>query len=106
MLSIVHMTVNDKPVEVAVETGEVLVDSLRNRMGLTGVKKECSVGECGACTVLIDGIANESCLIRSTSAEGKIIYTVEGVKAGADGLHPIQRAFIDEAAVSARPELS
>lgn len=66
MLSIVHMTVNDKPVEVAVETGELLVDSLRNRMGLTGVKKECSVGECGACIVLIDGIAKDSCLILST----------------------------------------
>ena len=99
MLSIVHMTVNDKPVEVAVETGELLVDTLRNRMGLTSVKKGCSVGECGACTVLIDGIAKDSCLILSTWAEGKSIYTVEGLKAGADGLHPIQRAFIDEAAV-------
>lgn len=99
MLSIVHMNVNDKPVEVAVESGELLVDTLRNRFGLTSVKKGCNVGECGACTVLVDGIAKDSCLILTTWAEGKEIYTVEGLKAGADGLHPIQRAFVEEAAV-------
>ena len=99
MMKIIHMKVNDKPVEVAVEPGELLADTLRNRFGLTSVKKGCSVGECGACTVLIDGIAKDSCLILSAWAEGKAIHTVEGLKAGADGLHPIQRAFVEEAAV-------
>lgn len=99
MLKIIHMKVNDKPVEVAVEPGELLVDTLRSRFGLTSVKKGCSVGECGACTVLVDGIAKDSCLILSAWADDKAIYTVEGLKAGADGLHPIQRAFVEEAAV-------
>lgn len=99
MLNIVHLTVNNKPVEVAVETGELLVDTLRERLGLTSVKKGCGVGECGACTVLIDGVAMNSCVYLSTWAEGKTVMTVEGLKAGADGLHPIQRAFVEEAAI-------
>lgn len=99
MLNIVHLTVNNKPVEVAVETGELLVDTLRERLGLTSVKKGCGVGECGACTVLIDGVAMNSCVYLSTWAEGMTVMTVEGLKAGADGLHPIQRAFVEEAAI-------
>ena len=99
MLNIVHLTVNNKPVEVAVETGELLVDTLRERLGLTSVKKGCGVGECGACTVLIDGVAMNSCVYLSTCAEGKTVMTVEGLKPGADGLHPIQRAFVEEAAI-------
>ena len=60
MLKIVHMIVNDKEVEVAVDDRESLLETLRNRLGLTSVKKGCEVGECGACTVLVDGEAIDS----------------------------------------------
>ena len=62
MLKIVHMIVNDKEVEVAVDDRESLLETLRNRLGLTSVKKGCEVGECGACTVLVDGEAIDSCI--------------------------------------------
>ena len=65
MLEILHMNVNGKDVEIPVEPGESLVDTLRNRLHLTSVKKGCEVGECGACTVLIDGEAVDSCLYLS-----------------------------------------
>ena len=62
MLKIVHMIVNDKEVEVAVDDRESLLETLRDRLGLTSVKKGCEVGECGACTVLVDGEAIDSCI--------------------------------------------
>ena len=62
MLNIVHMTVNGKEVELAVDPRESLLETLRNRLGLTSVKKGCEVGECGACTVLVDGEAIDSCI--------------------------------------------
>lgn len=99
MLNVIHCTVNDQPVELAIEAGELLTDTLRNRLGLTSVKRGCGVGECGACTVLIDGIAMNSCIYLSAWADGKTIFTVEGLKAQPDGLHPIQRAFIEESAI-------
>lgn len=99
MLSVIHCTVNGQLAELAVDAGELLTDTLRNRLGLTSVKRGCGVGECGACTVLIDGKAKNSCIYLSAWADGKTIYTVEGLKAGPDGLHPVQKAFIDEAAI-------
>lgn len=99
MLSVIHCIINDQKVELAVEASEVLTDTLRNRLGLTSVKKGCGVGECGACAVLIDGVAKNSCIYLSKWANEKTIYTVEGLKAGPDGLHPIQRAFIEEGAI-------
>ena len=99
MLEILHMNVNGKDVEIPVEPGESLVDTLRNRLHLTSVKKGCEVGECGACTVLIDGEAVDSCLYLSTWAEGKRILTVEGLKGPNGELSRIQQAFVDEAAV-------
>lgn len=99
MLKIIKMNVNGKEVETAVDEREALVDTLRNRLSLTSVKKGCEVGECGACTVLVDGEAVDSCIYLTVWAEGRRIMTVEGLK-GADGeLSPIQQAFIDEAAV-------
>lgn len=99
MLKIVNMTVNGKPVELAVEEGESLTDTLRNRLGLTSVKKGCEVGECGACTVLIDGVAKNSCIYLTVWAEGHRILTVEGLRTDNDELHPVQKAFIEEAAI-------
>ena len=70
MLNIVHMTVNGKEVELAVDPRESLLDTLRNRLGLTSVKKGCEVGECGACTVLVDGEAIDSCIYLTMWARG------------------------------------
>ncbi len=98
-MQIVHFYVNGKEKEVAVTEGEVLTDTLRERLGLTSVKKGCEVGECGACTVLIDGHAQNSCIFLTVWAEGKHILTVEGLRGGNGELHPVQQAFIDEAAV-------
>ena len=99
MLNIVHMTVNGKDVELAVDPRESLLDTLRNRLGLTSVKKGCEVGECGACTVLVDGEAIDSCIYLTMWADGKSVMTVEGLKGPNGELSPIQKAFIEEAAV-------
>ena len=99
MFKTLQMTVNGKPEAVPVEEGECLLDTLRDRLGLTSVKRGCEVGECGACTVLIDGRAVDSCIYMSLWAEGKHILTVEGLKSNTGELDPIQQAFVDEAAV-------
>lgn len=99
MLKIIKMIVNDKEVEVAIDEREALVDTLRNRLGLTSVKKGCEVGECGACTVLINGEAIDSCIYLTMWAQGKRILTVEGLKGPNGELTAIQQAFVDEAAV-------
>ena len=80
MLSIVHMWVNGKEVELAVDPRESLLETLRERLNLTSVKKGCGVGECGACTVLIDGVATDVCLYLTMWANGKHILTTEGLK--------------------------
>ncbi len=98
-MKIINLTVNGSPTEVAIDERESLADTLRKRLGLTSVKKGCEVGECGACTVLVDGKAIDSCIYLSLWAEGKSVLTVEGLT-GPDGeLSPVQRAFVEEAAV-------
>ena len=99
MLNIVHMWVNGNEVELAVDPRESLVETLREKLNLTSVKKGCGVGECGACTVLIDGVAVDTCLYLTMWADGKHILTTEGLKGPNGELNPIQQAFIDEAAV-------
>ena len=99
MLKIIHMTVNGKETELAVDERESLLDTLRNRLGLTSVKKGCEVGECGACTVLVNGEAIDSCIYLTMWADGKSVMTVEGLKGPNGELSPIQKAFIEEAAV-------
>lgn len=99
MLRIIKMTVNGKEVEMAINDRESLLDTLRNRLGLTSVKKGCEVGECGACTVLVDGEAIDSCIYLTMWAAGKHILTVEGLKSPTGELSPVQQAFVDEAAV-------
>lgn len=99
MLEILHCTVNGRAVEVAYDPRESLADTLRRRLGLTSVKKGCDVGECGACTVLLDGTAITSCIYLTAWAEGKSILTVEGLQAENGALSPVQRAFLEEAAV-------
>jgi len=99
MLKIIHFTVNGKATELAVDDRECLLETLRNRLGLTSVKKGCEVGECGACTVLINGEAIDTCIYLTMWADGKTILTTEGLKGPNGELNPVQQAFIDEAAV-------
>ena len=99
MMKIINFTVNGREQELAVDIRESLADTLRNRLGLTSVKKGCDVGECGACTVLINGKATTTCTYLSVWADGKSILTVEGLLGKNGELHPVQTAFIEEAAV-------
>lgn len=99
MLKIIKMTVNGKEVEVAVDEREALLDTLRNQLGLTSVKRGCEVGECGACTVLVDGEAIDSCIYLAVWAEGRKILTTEGLLGANGELSAIQQAFVEEAAV-------
>ena len=96
---ILKCTVNGKEVQVGFDPRESLLDTLRNRLGLISVKRGCEVGECGACTVLIDGVATDTCLYLTEWAQGKDILTVEGLQAADGTLNPVQQAFVDEFAV-------
>ncbi len=98
-MKIIELTVNGRHAEVAIDERESLTDMLRNRLGLTSVKKGCEVGECGACTVLVDQKAIDSCIYLAAWAEGKHILTVEGITGENGELSPIQQAFVDEAAI-------
>ena len=91
------LNVNGKTQEVAVFPTDTLADTLREKLGLTGTKIICNEGECGACTVLIDGNPVLSCLTLAIECEGKNIVTIEGIADPATGdLHPIQQAFIEQ----------
>ena len=95
----IQLKVNGVMESVYVEPWWTLAKVLREQLGLTGTKVGCEVGECGACTVLVDGKAMRSCLLLAVKAKGKEIITIEGLK-GRDGdLHPIQEAFIEHFAV-------
>lgn len=99
MIKLLTMTVNGREVSVPVEEGEALLETLRNRLDLTSVKRGCEVGECGACTVLVDGRAVDSCIYLSLWAENKHVLTVEGLREENGELSAIQQAFVEEAAV-------
>mgnify|MGYP000684731857 CR=1 FL=1 len=96
---LVHFNLNGKDVERMVDVRASLTDMLRNDYHMTSVKKGCEVGECGACTVLLDGKATNSCIYLTLWADGREIITVEGLRAKNGCLHPVQQAFVDEAAV-------
>ncbi len=89
----IRMRLNGKKVEVEVPTNRLLIDCLRYDLGLTGTKEGCSVGVCGACTVLMDGEMISSCLALAVFADGHEITTVEGL-AKNEELHPVQKSFI------------
>lgn len=94
----VNFTLNGKPCEVMTDPSNRLLDMLRDDLRLTGTKEGCGVGECGACTVILDGKAVTSCLVPAPSVEGRNVITIEGV--GADGgLDPIQEAVLKEHAL-------
>lgn len=95
----IHMNVNGKDVEVGVDDRESLLDTLRNQLNLTSVKKGCEVGECGACSVLLDGRCVDTCIYLTMWAEGKKIITVEGLTDENGNLSDVQKEFIKQAAV-------
>jgi len=94
----VSFTVNGNPVEVKVPPTKLLVDVLRDDLGLTGTKKGCGTGECGACTVIMDGEPVNSCLTLAVRAQGASILTIEGLGT-TKNLHPLQAAFVEKAAL-------
>ncbi len=90
--------VNEEPYEVILEPHMTLLEVLRNQLGLTGTKYGCGCGECGACTVLVDGKPVLSCLTLAVTARDKSILTIEGLAKG-NALHPIQKSFVDSGAI-------
>jgi xanthine dehydrogenase YagT iron-sulfur-binding subunit len=91
----VHLRVNGRDHQLALDIRTSLLDALREHLGLTGSKKGCDQGQCGACTVLMDGKRKLSCLTLAVMAEGHDITTIEGLAAADGTLHPMQQAFID-----------
>lgn len=94
----VHLQVNGEPYDLLVEPRHTLLNVLRDQLGLTGTKKGCDTGDCGACTVLMNGKPINSCLALAMEANGKEITTIEGLARG-DDLHPLQEAFIQAGAI-------
>ena len=94
----IKLTVNGKQYDLEVENDTTLLKLLRNELGMTGTKEGCGAGECGACTVILDGKAVDSCITLALQADGKDITTIEGLADG-DQLHPIQDAFINAGAI-------
>lgn len=94
----ITLDINGERYEIAVEPDDILVDVIREHLDLTGTKKSCGSGECGSCTVLMDGLPVPSCLILALDARGKKITTIEGLSKGGH-LHPLQRAFVEKGAI-------
>lgn len=92
-----RLAVNGEPVEVTTDPDRPLLDVLREDLGLTGTKYGCGAGQCGACSVLVDGERAFACRTPITRVEGKQVLTIEGLATG-DELHPVQQAFLDDGA--------
>ena len=94
----ISATVNGDPQEFLADTGMTLLDALRDELGLTGSKEGCGSGDCGACTVIMDGRMVCSCLVLAVEAEGRVLQTIEGIAEGGR-LHPVQEKFLEHAAL-------
>lgn len=93
MRTSVRLTLNDEPCTAEVDPRTLLADFLRDELGLTGTHVGCATGNCGACTVVLDGLTVKACTILAGDVSGSYVTTIEGVS-GPDGLHPIQEAFV------------
>jgi len=98
MSILVSSKINGDDIEFVCEPDETLLDALRDRVGLTGVKEGCGTGDCGACSITLDGALVCSCLVLGAEAEGRSVTTVEGMADG-DKLHPLQQKFLEHAAL-------
>lgn len=98
MKRLIELKVNGESYDVAAEPRRTLLEVLREQLGLTGTKEACDAGDCGACTVLLDGKPVPSCLVLAVDAQRKDILTIEGMTSGPE-LHPIQKAFVDYGAI-------
>ena len=94
----IRLTVNGRIRDLTVKPWTTLLEVIRDELKLTGTKEGCSIGECGACTVILEGKAVNSCLVLAAEADGKEIFTVEGLAQG-EKLHPIQQAFVDHGGI-------
>jgi carbon-monoxide dehydrogenase small subunit len=94
----IQFHLNDQETEVDVPPDRRVIDLLREDLGLTGAKEGCGTGECGACTILVDGISSLSCLLLAAQLQGRQVTTVEGLAQG-ENLHPVQEAFVEHGAV-------
>ncbi len=94
----VSTTINGDAAEFLCETGETLLDVLRDRLDLTGSKEGCGTGDCGACSVMLDGRLVCSCLVLGVEAQGRAVETIEGMAEG-ETLHPLQQKFLEHAAL-------
>jgi carbon-monoxide dehydrogenase small subunit len=99
MKQLIALTINGRVFELPVDPRDLLVDVIRKKAGLTGTKKGCGQGDCGACTVLADGSPVLSCLTLAVACQGKKITTIEGLVENSGRLHPVQQAFVDHGAV-------
>jgi len=98
MKKLIQLTINDKEFEIAVDPNQTLGDVLRYQLGLTGTKKGCEMGDCGSCTVIMDGKPVNSCLVLAVQANRRKITTVEGLETE-KGLHPVQKAMMEKGAI-------
>lgn len=94
----ITLTVNGVQRQALVEPNQTLTSLLRDELGLTGTKHGCGVGDCGCCTVILDGETVNSCLVLAMQAQGREVLTIEGLAQGAE-LHPLQRSFVDAGAI-------
>ena len=94
----IQFTLNGKSTELETDTSQILLWVLRTELGLTGTKFGCGVGFCGACTILVDGVAQRSCGMAVKEIEGKAVVTIEGLADG-EKLHPVQKAFVEHEAL-------
>ncbi len=99
MKQLITLEINNRVYEIPVDPKDLLVDVVRKKVALTGTKKGCGQGDCGACTVLIDGEPVLSCITLAIACQGKKITTIEGLVAEDGKLHPIQQSFVDHGAV-------
>jgi aerobic carbon-monoxide dehydrogenase small subunit len=95
---ILHFILNHRPLEIEAAPDRRVVDLLRETLGLTGTKESCGSGECGSCTILVNGEPRLSCLMLAAQLEGRTVLTIEGLAEGKK-LHPVQEAFVEQGAV-------
>ncbi len=98
MKTLIELKTNGQSYELAIDTHRTLLEVLREQLGFTGTKSGCDLGECGTCTVLMDGVPVHSCLTLAVTAQGSEITTIEGLARGKE-LHPLQQAFVDHGAI-------